>query len=436
MARWFGAVLAAAVVLAGRAPEARAALRLPAAVVVAVGQRQRLDLGLPGVVAVRVIGPGAKWLQVDGAPATRWRQVPAAGLWLEPQRAGVTTLQLRLFGLVPWRPVQLRAVRVPQVWTGGQSIGVVLHGDGPLVVRTVPVSQADGVSAAPASRADLEAGDIVLTAGGRAVHSPQAVARAVEAAGHAGRSLGLVVLRRGRTERVRVRPVRSAGGRYQIGAWLVRDGAAGVGTLTFYQSPTGLYGALGHPVLNTAGRTPQLAAPGTLWPTVVSGLVPGRPGRPGEKVGQLAPGGRPMGSVRANTPVGVFGRLTTPPAAGLVAGTWPLALVDQIHRGGARLLTVIDGQRVRAYQVDITAVLPQRRMTSRGFVIRVVDPRLLAESGGIVQGMSGSPILQDGRLVGAVTHVFVDDPARGYGVCACWMASMAGLLSPTALGAS
>ena len=429
--------MAAAVVLAGRAPAARAALRLPGSVAVAVGQRQRLDLGLPGTVAVRVTGPGAKWLRVDGKPATSWRQVPAVGLWLEPLRPGASTLQLRLFGLVPWRPVQLRAVRVPWVLAGGQSIGVVLHGDGPLVVRTVQVEQGVGPNTSPAAGADLEAGDIVLAAGGRPMHSPQAVARAVQAAGQAGRALGLVVLRRGRTERVWVRPVRSSSGRYLIGAWLVRDGAAGVGTLTFYQAPPqGPYGALGHPVVNPSGAPPQMAGPGTLWPTVISGLVPGRPGRPGEKVGELVPGGHPLGSVRSNTPVGVFGRLAALPATGLVPGALPLALADQIHRGSARLLTVLDGQRVHSYHVDITAVLPQRRMTSRGFVLRVVDRRLLAASGGIVQGMSGSPIVQDGRLVGAVTHVFVDDPARGYGVCACWMASMAGLLPSTSLGTS
>ncbi len=436
MTRWLGAVLAAVVVFAGRAPGARAALRLPGTISIAVGQRQRLDLGLPGTVAVRVSGSGAKWLNVDGAPAMTWREVPAAALWLEPLRPGSTTMQLRLFGFMPWRPVRLRMVQVPRVTVGGQSIGVVLHGDGPLVVRTVQVPQAGGAVASPAAGADLEAGDVVVAAGGRPVRSPQAVSRAVQSVGRMGGSLTLTVLRHGRMESVRVHPVRSPTGRYLIGAWLVRDGASGVGTLTFYRSPLGPYGALGHPVLNASGQPPQMAAPGILWPTVISGLIPGRPGRPGEKVGQLEPGGRPLGSVRANTPVGVFGRLAAAPAAGVPGEVLPMALADQIQVGAAHLLTVLDGQEVRSYRVEITAVLPQRRMSSRGFVLRVVDPRLLSASGGIVQGMSGSPIVQDGRLVGAVTHVFVDEPARGYGVCGCWMASMAGLLPSTPDGAS
>lgn len=436
MARVVGAVLAAVVVFAGRAPAARAALRLPGAIAVAVGQRQRIDLGLPGMVTVRVTGPGARWLRVDGATATRWRPVRAAALWLEPLRPGPSTLQLRLFGVLPWRSVRLQALSVPRVVVGGQSIGVVLHGDGPLVVRTVPVPQWGGATASPASRAHLEAGDVVLAAGGRPVRSPQAVARAVEAAGKAGRALPLVVIRRGRTRQLRVRPVRSSGGHYRIGAWLVRDGASGVGTLTFYDPPRGVYGALGHPVVNGSGHPPRVLASGTLWPTVISGIVPGRPGRPGEKLGQLASGAQPLGSVQANTSVGVFGRLLAVPGVGLLPEKLPVALADQMHRGSARLLTVIDGQRVRSYRVDITAVLPARHMTSRDLVLRVVDPRLIAASAGIVQGMSGSPIVQDGRIVGAVTHVFVDDPARGYGVCACWMASTAGLLAPSAGGAS
>jgi stage IV sporulation protein B len=421
-----GLFLAAAILALDASPPGRHLLRLPPAVVVPAGQPELLRLDVPGGVAVRVAGPEGG-MRLDGSPAAAgaWRRVSGRALLLYAERPGSFVLGLRLFGLLPWRALRVEAVPVPEVLPGGQSIGVVLQGIGPLIVRLGGVPGPDGMQPSPAGRAGLGVGTYLLAVGGVPAASAAAVQAAVQSG--AGRPLPVTaLLPSGRRVSVLVHPVLdAASGRYALGAW-VRDQGSGIGTLTFASGPAGIWGALGHPVVDpTTGRA-LLPRAGWLLQSVISGLAPGRDGHPGEKEGSLVGGQAPLGTVAANSDVGVFGRLTAPLPAG-APGPLPVALEDQVHPGPARMWTVLHGERIRSFAVRIVAVLPQRREEGRGLVLQVTDPALLAESGGIVQGMSGSPIVQDGRLVGAVTHVLVDDPARGYGVLAIWMAERAGL---------
>lgn len=426
LARWMGALCAACIVAANLTPAARHALRLPASVEVAVGQAQNIVLDLPGRVAVRADAQ-TRGLLVDGAPAAaRWRAMPGGALSLQPDRAGVYTLWLRLFGILPWRTLRVEAVPVADVVPGGQTVGIMIQARGPLVVGLVPLRDSRGTVPSPAARAGLRVGDYLLDMDGHRVRTEADVRAAVDAAGRAGVPLRATVERRGRTLAVDVSPVYTpAFGRYLIGA-RVRDTATGIGTLTF-SARSGAYGALGHPVVDPTLGTPVLLGSGRLLPSIISGMQPSRDGRPGEKVGLLVGGVPPLGSVTANRALGVFGTLSRALPPGPETGALPVALPDQVHPGPAQLLTVLSGRQVQTFQMRITAVLPQRQPSAKGLVLRITDPRLLRATGGIVQGMSGSPILQDGRLVGAVTHVFVDDPSRGYGVYAEWMAQAAGL---------
>ena len=424
--RWAGALLATAILAADVTPAARHALPLPARVTVAADQTQLIRLDLPGRLGVRALGP-AGHLLVDGAPTgPTWRSLPGAALELQPGQPGLYRLGLRLFGVLPWRSLQVQAVPVPEVAPGGQSVGIVLQALGPLVVRQVDVPGPDGPRTSPAAAAGMRVGDYVLAVDGAPVHTALAVQDAVQAS--RGAPVRLSLLRGGHPLAISVRPAWDAAtGTYLLGAW-VRDEASGIGTLTFSSSERAVWGALGHPVTDpTTGHAVALRS-GWLLRSVIAGLEPSRDGHPGEKEGVLVGGQAPLGAVTANTAVGVFGRFTPGPPPR--AGTLPIALQDQVHVGAARMLTVLHGAVVGSFAVRITAVLPQRRASSKGLVLTVTDPRLLRETGGIVQGMSGSPLLQDGRLIGAVTHVLVDDPSRGYGVLAEWMAAQAGLLGP------
>ena len=193
--------------------------------------------------------------------------------------------------------------------------------------------------------------------------------------------------------------------------------ATGIGTLTFSDRAGRRFGALGHQIVDGNGR-PFRFATGSVVEAFISGVRPGRPGVPGEKIGIFLNEDRRLGTIERNTPLGIFGRLEKVPDGWQVL---PVALENEVRPGPARLLTVIRGQQPEAFDVYIERVWPRGQASDKGVVVRVTDERLLATTGGIVQGMSGSPIVQDGKLAGVVTHVFVNDPTRGYGLFAEWM---------------
>jgi stage IV sporulation protein B len=383
-------------------PPARTILGLPQVLWISVDGRQTLAAGLPSFVTVAADLPEER---SDGR------------VILHPTSPGLYQATVLVFGALPVRQVLVHAVPPLSAIPGGQSIGVLLDTGGVLVVG-------DAAAPSAAARAGLRAGDLITSVDGQPVQSKERLAALIEAAGQAGRSVALAVRRQGGTATIRVHPVRDpATGHYMIGAW-VRDGISGIGTLTFYDPARRIFGALGHVVADAASGQPYPVRGGRIVPALVSGLSPGRQGDPGEKIGLFSADARAWGLISANTSVGIFGRLLQAPAAGAAV---PIALEDQIRTGSAEMLTVIAGSRVQPFAVDILRVIPQGEPESKGLVLQVTDPRLLQATGGIVQGMSGSPILQDGRLIGAVTHVFVNDPTRGYGVLAIWMAERAGL---------
>ncbi len=420
---------ALSILIVDATPAAQHLLRLPSRITIAAGQSQTLPLDLPGSLAVR--GSGGSGLRVDERQlGASWSRLPGRALTLLPAGPGLFVLHMRLFGVLPWRALRVEAVAVPEVYASGQSVGVVLRSRAPLVVGLAG-GRWPLLGNAPAARAGLRRGDYILAVNGTAVSGAADLAQAVQRAGASGQAVQLLVLRGGQRLHLTVRPERVRG-TYLLGVW-VRDRATGIGTMTFMSQSR--YGALGHAVTDSTTGVPVLLGSGSLFASQVSSVQPSRDGRPGEKVGALISGAPPLGSVTDNTEVGIFGRLLQPLAAAILsAHAIPVALEDQVHVGPAQLLTVLHGTSVASYAVRIDAVLPQRRAASKGLVLTVTDPALLASTGGIVQGMSGSPILQDGRLVGAVTHVLVDNPQRGYGVLAIWMTQAAGLGEQPARG--
>jgi len=352
----------------------------------------------------------------------------------EKGQLGQYEVELRFLDWLPVRRALVKVVPKMSVVPGGHAVGILMSERGLLVVRTAPVTLADGSKRSPAEAAGLLAGDVIVEAGGIAIEHPEELERLVERFGREGKPLPLIVRRNGQEVGLEVRPVlgrdpSGRGARYLIGAYL-RDPAAGVGTLTFWDPATGRYGALGHMV--SEGGQPADLSDGRIVAAQIHGIRPGARGRPGEKVG-VFDAGAALGTIDKNTPVGIFGELLKVPPTS--ADPVPIALKDEIQVGKAEILTVLDGGRIESFQVDILAVERQSRPGGKGLVIRVSDPRLIERTNGIVQGMSGSPILQNGKLIGAVTHVFINDPLQGYGVLAEWMVYEAGLI-PTAERAS
>ena len=281
---------------------------------------------------------------------------------------------------------------------GGQLIGLELQGN------TVTVSAFDQTLTA-GREAGLQIGDELRTIDGHPISGSADIRYALN---RSDGDVDVVVTRDGREVNVRVAPDVTADGP-KLGVYL-RQGVTGIGTVTFYDPATWVFGTLGHGVSNSGGGLMTMTN-GNAYPAGVQSIDRGRAGAPGQIRGILRDDAL-AGTLSKNTPQGVFGTLHESP----VEETIPVAAPGEISTGPATIRSTLDEQGPREYSVEIVKIYPESRADGRNLLLKVTDPALLQTTGGIIQGMSGSPIIQDGKLVGAVTHVLVNDPTRGYGI--------------------
>ncbi|ACX52495.1 stage IV sporulation protein B [Ammonifex degensii KC4] len=345
---------------------------------------------------------------------------------------GQVKARLWLEGILPLRTLVLDVQPACQVFPGGQSVGVLLHAQGVIVAGFADVLEGEHYLN-PAAAAGLKKGDVILSVDGQSLQSTRSLKEAVERAGREGKEVTLKVKRGKKELMVKVRPAFCQRTRsYRLGL-LVQEATAGVGTLTFYEPKTRLYGALGHAVdLGGIAARPMELAEGKIVEAYIQEVRKGKKGQPGEKIGVLAPLSGFQGSIERNTPFGIFGRLENFPSHPFYRHPIPVASSSQVHPGKAELLTVVEDGRLERYQVEIIRLNPFGGSSGKDLVVKITDPRLLNATGGIVQGMSGSPLIQDGRLVGAITHVLVSHPERGYAILAERMLKECGLLPASA----
>lgn len=337
-------------------------------------------------------------------------------------------MQVKLFGFIPVRDMVVNVLPRVKVVPGGQSIGVLLHSHGVMVVGLADVNTPSRGKVNPAAEAGIKVGDIILKINGISVSSDTQVRDIINQAGCNAKAITVKIKRGKKIFNTDIKPAYCRETRrYRVGLF-IRDSAAGVGTLTFYHPPSKCYGALGH-IITDIDTSKQIdLADGCIVGAKIHGVYPGRKGRPGEKIGYFENDSFLTGSINRNTKYGIFGKLERPVSNPFYPQAVPVALSGEIHKGPASILTVVSGSKIEKYNVEILKVLPNSQSDGKGLVIKITDKKLLQRTGGIVQGMSGSPIIQDGRLVGAVTHVFVNDPTRGYGVLAQWMLQEAEIL--------
>lgn len=292
----------------------------------------------------------------------------------------------------------------------GRAVGIKLFSDGVMVVGFSQVPAAMG-SETPARDCGLKEGDIITHINAAEVDTIEEVQEQLAQIG--GEKMSIRALRDGQQLQVTAQAVKcSTDGQYKLGAWL-RDSMAGIGTVTYYDPATGAFGALGHGVndVDTAQLLPLES--GGVMAATVSDVKMGKRGEPGELHGDLELE-EDIGTLTANTPRGIFGTLEN---GAELTGAQPVEVArpDQVKTGKALLYANVAGDEVKVYEVEITKLFPDAT-DGRDMMVKVTDPALLAATGGVVQGMSGSPLLQDGRLIGAVTHVLVNDPTQGYGI--------------------
>lgn len=339
--------------------------------------------------------------------------------------AGETEVSVNLFGLFPLRRMRLNVDEETRLVPGGAAVGVALATKGVLIVG---VSDVAGKS--PAQQAGLRAGDVIESINGQELTSSEQLTKLVSTA--AGAPLTVVFNRDGSSRQTTLSPLQDASsGAWRIGAW-VRDSTAGVGTLSYYNPADGTYGALGHAIND--GDTGRLLPVrlGSLLKAEIVDVRRGQKGTPGELRGSFLRNQVVWGNIEQNTTLGIYGQLDTAYQNPLYPDGVPVGYQESVELGPATILSTIDGNGMRAYSVEIVQANRQLTPAQKGMIIKVTDPVLLEKTGGIVQGMSGSPILQNGRIIGAVTHVFVDDPTQGFGVYIEWMLTTAQKLDKAA----
>lgn len=329
-------------------------------------------------------------------------------------------------GGFPIKKVSVDVLPALKVIPGGQSIGVKLNSLGVLVVGYHQIETDDGKKS-PGEAAGIKIGDMITKINGKKIEKMSEVTPFIQEAGKTGNPLNLVVKRNNELIETTLKPVKDHHDQsYRIGLY-IRDSAAGIGTMTFYEPKSKKFGALGHVISDIDTKKPIVVHEGKIVRSTVTSIEKGSNGKPGEKLAKFSGEREEIGKITGNTPFGIFGTLNKDIQNGIMDQPIPIALSHEVKKGPAKILTVVDQDKVEAFDVEIVSTVNQKFPATKGMVIKITDEKLLQKTGGIVQGMSGSPIIQDGKLVGAVTHVFVNDPTSGYGVHIEWMLQDAGI---------
>lgn len=320
-------------------------------------------------------------------------------------------MNLKLFGILPYKNVDIEVIQDKLLIPSGIPIGIYVKTDGVLVVGIGEFEDGDGRKVSPAKYV-LQKGDYILKVNGEAMENKKQFIRTVEESD--GEALVLTIKRNNEITDVMIKPERNQSKSWKLGIW-IRDNAQGIGTMT-YEDTDHSFGALGHGINDVDTSVLMNLDEGTLYKTEIVGITRGTNGAPGELTGYIEyDSENVIGEITENTAAGIFGVCDVELQEAICCEPVPIALKQEIELGAAQIICSVTGEP-EFYDVEIVEVNLERDNVNRGIVIQVVDEKLLTLTGGIIQGMSGSPIIQNGKLVGAVTHVLVQDSTRGYGI--------------------
>ena len=307
---------------------------------------------------------------------------------------------------------------------GGDAIGIKIQTDGLVVVDTYLVNT-EGGTINPAKEAGVMKGDMILAVNNQKISTIEEYKEQLMLAKENNQMI-LTINRQGKTENITVHPVISTEGVCTTGLYL-RDKLAGIGTLTFIDPNTNKYGALGHEIIDQDTNQLVNIKNGEIINSNVLSVRKATTGKPGEKVADILFDEK-LGTLEKNNKYGVYGLMQSNEMS--QKDLIPMAYINEVKKGPAQILTVLNGNKIEAFDIEITEVNVQSEKAIKGIKYTVTDPRLLEETGGIVEGMSGSPIIQDGKIIGAVTHVLVHDSTLGYGIFIEWMLQEVGIEYP------
>lgn len=364
---------------------------------------------IPGTVCV---SDGQPLNITEGLPVTsQIRSTDGIAVSAGMMTGGRYEVECKLFGLIPVKEVTVHIVEETEVIPCGIPFGIYIEMEGILVVELCDLEQ-NGISVESSAEHILKPGDYITAVNGAQVTAKEDLQRAVAESG--GSVLQLTVVRGGEAFQCSVTPICTDSKIFQIGVW-VRDDLAGIGTLTYIDGE-GTFGALGHGITDTDVEHLISVLDGTVYQANILSVIRGEQGKPGELVGQIHYNqANRLGQITKNTKNGIFGQIENLPDSLADATSMEIGFKQEIENGPAQILATIDDQP-ELFDIEIMDVDLNPRESNKGIRFQVTDANLIRKTGGIIQGLSGAPILQNGKVVGAVTHVLVNDPCKGYGI--------------------
>ena len=332
---------------------------------------------------------------------------------------GETNFQLKLLGFIPVKDFKVNVINRPKLIPGGNAIGVKLNTKGVLVVAVTDVIGIDGKRSNPAKEAGLKVGDSIVKINEIKVKDAEHVVELLNSTD--GKKIKIIVERNKVEFETEVSPVQSIQDNcYRLGIW-VRDKTAGIGTLTFIDQETKKFGALGHGIADVDTGNLLNVEKGKILNAKISNIQQGKRGDPGEIRGVFYETENALGDINKNSIFGIYGNISENFLNNNKIKPMEIGFKEEVKEGKAHILTTIENNKIEKFDVEILKIQPQQNPDPKSMVVKIVDKKLLEKTGGIVQGMSGCPIIQDGRIIGAITHVFVNDPTKGYGLYIEWM---------------
>lgn len=384
--------------------------RLPGEIRLITGEEQEFSFLLP--FSAKIEGDSVGVLEVNRKPLEKGSITIdlSDSITMRAAEKMNATMELRLFGIFPLKKVEISAMTPQSVIVGGTAIGIHVETNGVLVLGTTSVACEDKMTYEPAGNR-LKSGDYIVGADRKTISRKEDLMQLLKESD--GSEIHFTVRRGEEHIEVAVTPVRTADGSYKIGTW-IRDDTQGIGTLT-YITQDGKYGALGHGITDVDTGVLLEVGSGNAYDAEIIRIVKGQPGTPGELSGIIHRSEEErIGTVTKNTAQGIFGTIKEECTITRSGITMDIGLKQEVKKGKASIMCEINGT-VGSYEIEIEQVDYANRNHAKGLVIKITDKELIELTGGIVQGMSGSPIIQNGKLIGAVTHVFIRDSTKGYG---------------------
>lgn len=328
-------------------------------------------------------------------------------------------VKFKLFNLFNITNAKVKVINDNKIYAGGNSVGLSLKSKGVVIVGSNFIVTKNG-NVNPFKNSKLNIGDIITHINNKEINNVSDISKILENYSH-GDELILTVKRAGEVFETGITPAKDVQtNNYKLGIW-IRDDAVGVGTLTFVNDETNRFGCLGHSISDVDTGQEFEVSGGEIYKSTVVGVKPGKRGAPGEILGLFVQGRNEQGTIDKNCTYGVYGYLNE--NSEFIEGKTMMPMGGRLTAkpGKAQILTCINGTDIKPYDIEIIKTNYQNNSSDKSMVLKVTDKELLEKTGGIVQGMSGSPIIQNGKLIGAVTHVFVNDPTKGFGLYLDWM---------------